>query len=227
MTSRRSAICRSAIRCSVICRSVIRRATAVVAAGAAALVLAACGSDDTSTSGHDMGSMNSSPSATASAGQGSHNAQDVAFAQGMIPHHRQALAMAGLAADRAGSPDVRKLASVISKAQEPEITTMSGWLTSWGEKVPADSAQGGDHSGGHDMNGMMSSQDMADLEALSGAAFDTAFLDMMIAHHQGAVAMARTEQAKGAYAPAKDLATSVIASQSAEITEMNEMLGRN
>ncbi|MEU1124152.1 DUF305 domain-containing protein [Streptomyces sp. NPDC005899] len=208
-------------------RSPARRVSAVAAAAAAAALLAACGSNDKpASSGHDMNSMSSTPSTPASA-TGSHNAQDTAFAQGMIPHHRQAVAMADLASSRAKSSDVKTLATTIKKAQDPEITTMSGWLKGWGENVPAaDGMDGMDHSSGHDMSGMMSADDMAKLEKLFGAAFDTAFLHMMVGHHQGAVDMAKTEQAKGAYGPAKDLAKSIVASQTAEITRMNKTLGK-
>ncbi|MET7906597.1 DUF305 domain-containing protein [Streptomyces sp. NPDC005355] len=210
-------------------RSLARRAAATAAVVTAAVVLAACGSNDKGSghSGHDMGSMSSAPSASASTSAGAHNAQDVAFAQGMIPHHRQAVAMADLAPSRGKSQKVRDLASKIKKAQDPEITTMSGWLKAWGEKVPAGnmpSMEGMDHST-HDMPGMMSGGDMAKLKKLSGAKFDTAFLQMMVQHHQGAIKMAKTEQAKGSYGPAKSLAKSIISSQSAEITQMNKMLG--
>lgn len=70
--------------------------------------------------------------------------------------------MADLAATRAESPDVRKLVGEITKAQDPEIRTMSGWLTSWGEQVP----KAGDSSehASHQMSGMMSEQEMKDLE---------------------------------------------------------------
>ncbi|AOP47075.1 DUF305 domain-containing protein [Streptomyces lydicus] len=60
----------------------------------------------------------------------------MAFAKGMIPHHRQALEMAAAAATRAASPQVKEVAATIMKAQDPEITTLSGWLTAWGEPVP-------------------------------------------------------------------------------------------
>lgn len=211
-------------------RSPVHRAAAsVVVVTAAALVLAACGSskDSAGSSAHDMGSM---PSASAS--QGPHNAQDVAFAQGMVPHHRQAVTMADLVRGRASSQAVKDLATQIEKAQGPEITTMSGWLKSWGKKTPAGAMptmegmkgmEGMDHSGAR-MPGMMSDADMRKLKNLSGPAFDTAFLQMMIDHHRGAIDMARTEQAKGAYGPAKALAKSIITSQSAEITRMNRML---
>ncbi|MEV6736357.1 DUF305 domain-containing protein [Streptomyces sp. NPDC051104] len=224
-------------------RSPIRRTAALAAAATAAVVLTACGGSDSSSSpsssssassghsGHGMGSMSpAAPSGAASAGQGGHNAQDVTFAQEMIPHHRQAVAMAGLAPSRAASQDVKDLAATIRKAQDPEIATMSGWLKAWGEKVPDDSGSGMesmpgmDHSGSS-MPGMMSDGDMKRLQSLSGDAFDKAFLQMMIGHHEGAIAMARTEQAKGSYGPAQTMAKSIVTSQSAEITEMKKMLG--
>ncbi|MEU1892348.1 DUF305 domain-containing protein [Streptomyces pristinaespiralis] len=111
------------------------------------------------------------------------------------------------------------------KAQDPEIRTLSGWLDSWGEDVPEED-EGGEHAG-HAMSGMMTPEEMAELEKASGEAFDTAFLEMMIKHHEGAVEMARTEQADGSYRPAKDMAGDIVTSQSAEITRMNELLGKN
>ncbi|MER6254191.1 DUF305 domain-containing protein [Streptomyces sp. NPDC001584] len=203
-------------------RSPIRRATAVAAAATAALVLTACGGNgDGSGSAHDGHGSSASPSASAPGLQGDHNAADTVFAQGMIPHHRQAVEMAGLAAARAESAEVKKLAEEVRKAQDPEIKTLSGWLASWGEKIPA---AGGDHAG-HDMSGMMTAEEMRQLTASSGKAFDTAFLQMMVKHHEGAVAMAKTEQTDGAYRPAKDMAAAIITSQSAEIARMNTLLG--
>ncbi|MCQ4198671.1 DUF305 domain-containing protein [Streptomyces sp. NPDC060311] len=206
-------------------RSLVRRTVAVAAAGAAALVLAACGGsgDGDGPAGHNGHDATAAPSASASASQGQHNAADVAFAKGMIPHHRQAVEMAGLAPDRARSAEVKKLAADIEKAQDPEIKTLSGWLTSWGEEVPAEG--GMDHSM-HGMGGMMTAEEMTELENASGKAFDTAFMEMMIKHHEGAVEMAKTEQADGAYGPATKMAGEIISSQSAEIEQMNGLLGK-
>jgi uncharacterized protein (DUF305 family) len=80
-------------------------------------------------SGHD-------PMPVAAPTGGDHNAADVSFSKEMIQHHRQAVEMAGLAADHASSAQVKSLATKIKGAQAPEIKTMSGWLTSWGEQVP-------------------------------------------------------------------------------------------
>ncbi|QYX76155.1 DUF305 domain-containing protein [Streptomyces akebiae] len=204
-------------------RSLVRRTAAVAAAATAALVLAACGGNGDSSAGHD-GHATKSPSASAPASQGQQNAADVAFAKGMIPHHRQAVEMADLAPSRAESAEVKKLAEQIKKAQDPEIKTLSGWLTSWGEEVPAEGAM--DHSA-HGTGGMMTAEEMDQLKNSSGTAFDTSFMEMMIKHHEGAVAMAKTEKADGAYEPAKKMADAIITSQTAEIAQMNKLLGKN
>jgi len=206
-------------------RSLIRRAAAVAAAGTAAIVLAACGSSDDSSAGHDGHTRTPQPSTSASASRGQHNAADVSFSQGMIPHHLQAVEMADLAVTRAESAEVKRLAGEVKKAQDPEVKTMSGWLSSWGEQLP----QAGDSSehAGHSMSGMMTAEEMKGLQNASGKAFDTAFLTMMVKHHEGAVEMAKTEQQNGAYHPAKDLAGAIVTSQAAEITQMNKLLGKN
>ncbi|MEV4916725.1 DUF305 domain-containing protein [Streptomyces tirandamycinicus] len=203
-------------------RSPIRHVAAAAAAGAAVLALAACGGNG-GTADRPGGHAAASPSTAPSSAQQRHNAADVAFAQGMVPHHRQAVEMADLAASRAGSAEVRKLAEDIRKAQDPEIRTLSGWLASWGEDVPA---EGADHSA-HGAEGMMGAGEMARLEKSSGTAFDTAFMELMIRHHEGAVAMAEAERAEGAHAPAKRMAGEIITAQTGEIALMEKLLGRN
>jgi uncharacterized protein (DUF305 family) len=205
--------------------SLTRRTALMAATVTAALALAACGNDsDSGSSGHD-GHSASSSSSTSSTAAG-HNEQDMAFAQGMIPHHQQALEMAKLAADRASSTKVKDLASRIEKAQDPEIQTMNGWLKSWGKDMSS-SMPGMDHSADSGMPGMMDSKDMDALEKASGTDFDTMFLTMMVEHHKGAVEMATTEKNKGKYGPATSMAGDIITAQTAEITEMNKLLGKN
>ncbi|OIK06746.1 DUF305 domain-containing protein [Streptomyces monashensis] len=199
----------------------MRRTAQVTVAAAAALVLAACGGGNGDSAAHDT---SAAPGASASAS--AHNAQDVAFAQGMIPHHQQALEMARLAAGRASSAQVKDLAARIEKAQDPEISTMTGWLRTWGEQVPMAGMDHSDHSGMPGMSGMMSDADMAALKKKRGTDFDTSFLSMMVEHHQGAVEMAGTEKTKGAYGPARTLADAIVTGQTAEIKEMNKLLGK-
>jgi len=174
----------------------------------ASAFVAGCGSDD-------------DPTLDATGAEGAHNDADVAFAQGMIPHHQQAIEMADLASTQAQRAEVKGLARRIKEAQQPEIDQMQGWLSEWGEEGDAG------HDGGHDGDdsmGMMSEEDMARLEQASGAEFDRLFLDGMIRHHEGAVKMAETELAGGEHAAAKELAQRIIDSQRAEIAEMRGLL---
>jgi len=193
----------------------VKRIAMILLALAASFLLVACGSSDD----------NSTTSGTG----GSRNAADVTFAQDMIPHHRQAVEMAKMAVGRASAPEVKALAGRIEAAQDPEIETMSGWLRSWGKSVPSSSSNGAGH-GGHSsmstMPGMMSSDDMNELMAKSGTAFDQMFLEMMTEHHQGAIEMARTEQSKGSYGAAKDLAAKIVTDQQAEIDQMTALLAK-
>jgi uncharacterized protein (DUF305 family) len=196
----------------------MKRAVSLLVVPVGALTLAACASgdkDDHAMSGHSMaGHSMGVGSAPAAAG---HNAQDVMFAQMMIPHHQQAIVMAKQAATKASSPQVKQLAEQIEQAQGPEIQKMAGWLKTWGASQPS---EGSMHMG----DGMMSEQDMKKLDELSGKSFDQAFLQMMIKHHQGAITMAKTEQVQGSSPDAKTLADSIVTSQTAEITTMRKLL---
>jgi uncharacterized protein (DUF305 family) len=196
----------------------MKRAYSLLVVPVAALTLAACGGGDKGAdhmNGHDMSGHSMGAGSAPASG---HNAQDVMFAQMMIPHHQQAITMAKQAATKASSPEVKKLAGQIEQAQGPEIQKMTGWLQAWGAST---SSRDGMHMG----DGMMSDQDMKKLDTLSGKAFDKAFLQMMIKHHQGAISMAKTEQTQGAFADTKAMANSIVTSQSAEITTMRKLLG--
>ena len=186
----------------------------------AALVLTACG-DDTDTA--------SSGDTDASASSEDFNDADVAFAQGMIPHHEQAVEMAQLAADRAESDEVKELAADIEAAQAPEIEKLTTWLDAWGADPADRSMEGMDHGDMGDdsngMSGMMSEEDMTMLEDASGAEFDQMFLEMMIEHHKGAVDMAETEVAEGQNPDAIAMANEIISTQEAEIEQMEQLLG--
>jgi uncharacterized protein (DUF305 family) len=181
------------------------------------LVLAGCAdAGDGDMEGHDMG--NGSPSQDAGADAAGANDADVMFAQMMIPHHEQALVMSRIVLDKDGvDPAVVDLATRIESAQEPEIATMEGFLDEWG--VP----QMGDHSG-HEMDGMLSDEEIQALAAADAATVSRLFLEGMIAHHEGAVDMAEAEIADGENAEALALAQEIIDAQEAEIAEMRELL---
>ncbi|WNB84708.1 DUF305 domain-containing protein [Cellulomonas sp. ATA003] len=153
-----------------------------------------------------------------------HNDADTQFAQMMVVHHQGAIEMAERAVDKADSEEVRALAERISAAQGPEIDEMNSWLQAWGEEGPQDADMGGMDHGGMDMGGMDMQSAMTELEGLSGAEFDRAFLEMMTEHHRGAIEMAEAQLADGANAEARDLARKMIDDQTREITEMENLL---
>ncbi|MEV4600856.1 DUF305 domain-containing protein [Amycolatopsis sp. NPDC049253] len=150
-----------------------------------------------------------------------HNAADVTFAQDMVPHHRQAVEMSGPVPQHTGDQRVITLAKQIQQAQQPEIDQLTAWLKAWGAPAPATmgAMPGMDHDR---MPGMV---DTAGLDQLRDAAYDRKWLELMIQHHSGAVAMARTELAQGSSKDAKAMAQRIVDTQEAEITNMKSLLG--
>jgi uncharacterized protein (DUF305 family) len=148
----------------------------------------------------------------------------------MIPHHAQAVEMADMAIAANASPTVLALAQKIKAAQNPEIEKMTSWLQQWKQPVPAitSSMSGGGHDmsgmSGMMMDGMMSQADMTRLSKSTGAAFDRLWLELMVQHHEGAVRMANDELTSGKNAAAQTLARAIIASQTAEIDQMNALI---
>ncbi|MCO1578328.1 DUF305 domain-containing protein [Crossiella sp. SN42] len=144
---------------------------------------------------------------------------DFTYVSMMIPHHRQALEMTALAADRAKHQDVRGLAGRIEGAQAPEIQAMEGYLKRHNKPVP--SAHGGHSSS--TMPGMASFADMVRLKDARGEEFDRMFVRLMIAHHEGAVKMANDVLAAGHDIFVEEMAQDVIATQTDEIKRMREI----
>ena len=186
------------------------------------LVLGAC-SDST----HDPMPGMQSNSATPSGQQAGHNAEDVSFAQQMIPHHSQALEMAKLVPSRSTDRKVLDLAARIEKGQDPEIRQMQAWLTTWGAGAASASSMPGMTQESMPMPGVMSDADMKTLGQLKGAEFDKMWLDLMTKHHQGAIDMAKTELGNGSNPDAKALAQKIIDAQQGEIAEMRGLLQQN
>lgn len=151
---------------------------------------------------------------------------DVRFMQDMIPHHYQALEMAKLVGKRTNNPEVVDLAGRIDVSQNDEIEYMQGWLRERGESVPHPEHRHGMHTS-HKMAGMASPEDMKKLAASKAKEFDRLFLELMIAHHKGAVTMVEKLQERpgSAYDPALFEFTSDITNdQSAEIKRMSKLL---
>ncbi|MCT7658923.1 DUF305 domain-containing protein [Mycobacterium deserti] len=196
----------------------ISRLTAVLAALIAALFLTSC----TEQSSGEHADHEQSESPVVSGEPAGFNADDVAFATNMIPHHEQAVEMSAMVPDRSTNPEVLAIAEQIAAAQEPEIKALRVFLVQWNEN-PDDSAGGG-HEGHGSMQGMVDDATMTKLQSLRGQEFDTLWLQSMIAHHEGAIEMAKAEVANGANEDAKRMAQTIADTQQAEIGQMKRML---
>ena len=158
--------------------------------------------------------------------ENSYSPDDVQFMQDMIPHHNQAVQMSALVGDRTNLPELRDIAGRIDSSQADEIEFMEQWLSERGETVPEATAHSAMHTS-HDMAGMASPEDMAELARLEGTNFDRKFLTLMIAHHEGAVKMVEEllDQPGSAYDPVLyQFVTDVTNDQTQEIERMNGLL---
>jgi len=179
----------------------MKRTLVSLVVGMSFALLAACGGSDGSTMA---------------------DPDDVAFVQGMIPHHQQAIEMSALALDGRAGAMVADLARRIDAAQGPEIAQLREILARW--SVEEDEHHMHKHGGDANKMGMLTDDELQELASLSGEAFDRRFAESMIMHHEGAVAMAETVLANGADDEVRVLATTIIAAQQAEIAEMKAML---
>ncbi|WP_068157084.1 DUF305 domain-containing protein [Rhodococcus phenolicus] len=184
-----------------------------------------------------------------------HNDADVMFAAMMIPHHRQAVEMSEIVLAKSDIPaEVRTLAEEIRAAQAPEIEQLTAWLDEWnaatsmpmtsmpmdspGHDMPMNSPDHempmgepettaeqmpGDMSG---MEGMLSPQDLQALRDAEGTDAARLYMTQMIAHHQGAVAMAQGEIEHGRNPAAVDMARQIVDTQQQEITTMEQLLAQ-
>jgi uncharacterized protein (DUF305 family) len=155
---------------------------------------------------------------------------DVHFLAGMIGHHAQAIQVAGWAPSHGASSSVGVLCERIVVAQNDEIAFAQRWLREHGEYVPpADPRghimQGMDHP--MLMPGMLTPEQMQQLDAARGPEFDRLFLSFMIQHHQGAITMVQQLLAVPGAAqdgPVFRFASDVNADQTTEINRMTLML---
>ena len=198
-----------------------RRASgAAILAVVLATTAAACSNDDDAST-----NTSTSSSGVTTTGGGTSGAElpdevndaDVAFVQGMIPHHEQAIEMSEMVIANGDDPTVIALAEQINTAQGPEIDQMNTWLDEWGiEPTGSDGMDG--------MDGMMSDDEMNAMSDTMGADLDRMFLEMMIRHHEGAIQMAEVELDEGSNADVLALARAIIDGQQAEIDQMQSML---
>jgi uncharacterized protein (DUF305 family) len=178
---------------------------------------------------------------------------DVGFSRDMREHHAQAVQMSVLVRDRSADPEVRTLALDVLLTQQQQAGQMYGWLADWGVAQSGAAApmqwMSQASMAGHTMAGagatpaptettnnmgrmqmaptmpgMASQADLQRLAGLSGVEAERFYLQLMIPHHQGAVAMAEVAAEQAETVVVRRLAENIVASQSAEITVLQQML---
>jgi uncharacterized protein (DUF305 family) len=147
---------------------------------------------------------------------------DVEFMQGMIAHHAQAIVMSRMAESHGANPQVLKLSNKIDQSQVPEIRIMQGWLQRNHQYVP-------DTSSWHNvmMSGMLTPEQLKQLDAARGVEFDRAYLQMMIQHHAGALRMVDdlfNSALAGQEVDVNVFANDVVTAQTTEIGIMQKLL---
>ncbi len=174
------------------------------------------------------------PAAVADSIRNSFTAADVEFMEGMIHHHAQALVMAGMIPTHTSNGPLQVLGGRIIVGQNDEIAIMQNWLRDNGQAVPEpDTTAVGAHAmhGGHGeqelMPGMLTADQMAQLDAARGPEFDRLFLTFMIQHHRGAIVM--VDQLFDTFGAAQNdlvfkIASDIGADQTSEIDRMQSML---
>ncbi len=185
---------------------------------AALILLAGCGGGDPRPA-----------SRTASTGD-VFNSADARFASDMVVHHAQALQLVGMLREHATSGELKALGERLLAEQPLQTEQLVTWLTDWDEEIPetpmdhvnADHhGEGGMELSGDELPGLLSSEQVEDLEQLSGAEFDRRWAELMVEHQRGALTMAETLEEQGAFEPARQLAAT-IADQHAETIELLE-----
>ena len=164
----------------------------------------------------------STESTTSVASQAEFNDDDAMFAQMMIPHHEQAVELAEMALDNASlaSSAIQEIANNINLTQGVEIDLMKQSLAKWGQPYSAEDASL--HSSM--MEGMLSDKELDSLRSLTGTAFDEAWAQGMIAHHEGAIQMAQDVIEDGVDSTMRTLARVIISTQTGEIAQLQSLL---
>ncbi|MFE5670318.1 DUF305 domain-containing protein [Agromyces sp. NPDC056523] len=163
-----------------------------------------------------------SPGEAADIEQPEHTDADIAFMQMMIEHHDQAVTMTGWVDDRTTDRDLRLLAERMRISQESEMEFMAGWLQDRGTPLRDDH---GDHSA-EMMPGMLTDEQLEELESATGDGFERLFLESMIQHHAGALEMVADLRTAGGGMEITigRFANDVEGDQGIEIARMQQML---
>lgn len=158
------------------------------------------------------------------------NSADVRFASDMVVHHAQGLQLVGMLREHSASSELKALGERLLAEQPLQTEEMVTWLTDWDQEVPetpmdhvnADHhGEGGMQLSGDELPGLLSSEQVEELEQLTGTEFDRRWAELMVEHQRGALTMVETLEDQGAFEPARALAAT-IADQHAETIELLE-----
>jgi uncharacterized protein (DUF305 family) len=154
------------------------------------------------------------------------NAADVAFMRDMVPHHAQALWMTRLVATNTSNERIALLTERMDLSQRDELDLIVSWLEEQGEPVPSMLAPHEHEGRDEPMPGMLTEEELRELEAAQEAAFDRLFLESMIRHHAGAMWMVEQLYDAGGRDPeVARFANHVLSDQQIEISRMEDLLG--
>lgn len=187
----------------------MRRLSQFVGVLVAALILSACGQSSVAEMDHGGAGVDHQSAAS----QASSAPFDARFIDSMIEHHRGAVTMAEQALQQGQRPELKQMAQTIIDTQQQEITQMTNWRTQW---YPDLAPTGG------------MSMAMGDMSVSDDAStpYDQRFISAMIAHHNGAIEMAREAQSKAEHAELRQLAGTIIAAQQAEVAQLEQWRGQ-
>ena len=166
---------------------------------------------------------------------------EAGFARDMQVHHQQGVELAMIVRDLSDDPDIRLLAYDIATTQAQQSGQLYGWLRTWGlsqaGSVPSMSwmtrLPSGDGHDEHDaatnehdtlMPGLATAEQIDELHASTGVEAERRFLELMIAHHGGAIEMADAALARSTNGVVVPFARSIVDSQTAEIALMQDLL---
>ena len=159
------------------------------------------------------------PQAASNIADTSYIKADVKFLQGMIIHHQQAVLMSSMADKRTNNKTIVDLAKRIDVSQEDEINFMESWLYDRGENTNMPH-----HNMDMGMAGMATPKQLEGLKNTKATDFDRLFLQLMIAHHDGALKMVKElrEFSGSAYDPIlSEFVSDLVNDQGVEIERMN------
>ena len=180
------------------------------------------------------GSDQERPQTTTAANGDKINQADVEFASDMVVHHAQALQLVTLLREHSDSADLTRIGEDLQTRLSPQNETLVGWLGDWGEEIPEtplDHVHGGHGDGdgdglelsGDEMPGLLSTEQVEELEGLEGAAFDELWVELMTEHQQGAVTMAADLAEQGVFAPVRELAQTIAAEHRETVAELEKV----